>query len=394
MKVLVLNSGSSSVKYQLFEMPQGKVICSGMVDKIGEKGSTLTYELIGREKKTFEIYFSDHFSALNKVADVLIDTEYGAIAAPEEIDVVGHRVVHGGERFKATSIIDESVKERIKSLFSLAPLHNPPNYQGIEVAEQVFAKAEQVAVFDTAYHATLPEVAFRFSIPEKLYKEEGLRVYGFHGTSHRYVSREAINYLGLKEKGSKIITIHLGNGSSMAAILNGESIDTTMGLGPLGGLVMGTRSGDIDPSVIFYLSEKGYAIDDVKNLLNKESGMKGLAGENDMRAVNEMATQGDARAEMALEIYAYRIKKYIGAYAAAMNGLDAIVFTAGVGENDVSTRSRVCKDLGFLGLSLDNQKNEARGKGIQEIQSGPTRILVIPTNEELEIANQCYEVLN
>lgn len=392
MKIFVLNSGSSSLKYQLFEMPAGEVICAGQVDKIGEIGGSLLHKIQGQKYK-FEKDFSDHQAALEHVANTLINEEHGAINSPSEIDAVGHRVVHGGEAFKATTVIDESVKEKIKELFSLAPLHNPPNYYGIEVAEKVFDKAKQVAVFDTAFHSTLPARAFRFAIPNELYEKFGIRAYGFHGTSHRYVSREAIDYLGLRDKKSNIITIHLGNGSSMAAIKDGKSIDVSMGLGPLGGLVMGTRSGDIDPSIIFFLQENGYSMNDVKKILNKESGMKGLTGENDMRLINEIAEKGNEVASLALDLYAYRIKKYIGSYAAAMNGLDAIVFTAGVGENDRKTRERVCEQMEVLGLSISKDKNNSDTEGIHEIQSGKTKILVIPTNEELEIANQCVDVL-
>ncbi|MFY0627181.1 MAG: acetate kinase [Reichenbachiella sp.] len=392
MKILVLNSGSSSLKYQLFDMPEGRVICSGQVDKIGEVGGSLKHNI---NDKTINITedFKDHQIALEKLADTLIDSDHGAIDSPDEIDAVGHRVVHGGEAFKATTLIDDSVKQKIKELFSLAPLHNPPNYQGIAVAEKVFTSAKQIAVFDTAFHSTLPAKAFRFAIPNKLYEEFGIRTYGFHGTSHRFVSREAITHLGLTGKNSKVITIHLGNGSSMAAIQNGQSVDISMGLGPLGGLVMGTRSGDIDPSILFFLQENGYTVNDVKNILNKESGMKGLTGENDMRLINSMADSGNLIAELALELYAYRIKKYIGSYAAALNGLDAIIFTAGVGENDAKTRKRICDEMDFMGLSIDDGKNNSYTDGIAEIQNGKTKILIIPTNEELEIANQCVGVL-
>ena len=392
MKILVLNSGSSSLKYQLFEMPAGNVLCHGQVDKIGESGGNLKQTSDEGQVEINED-FKNHQAALERVA-ILLTGEGGSIGSPEEIDVVGHRVVHGGEAFKETTLIDEEVKKKIKELFSLAPLHNPANYQGIEVAEKVFLSAKQVAVFDTAFPSSLPAVAYRMSIPNSLYEKYGIRAYGFHGTSHRYVSREAIKYIGRENSNSNIVTIHLGNGCSIAAVKNGICVDISMGLGPLGGLVMGTRSGDIDPSVIFFLEENGYSISDIKNILNKESGMKGLTVENDMRSINKMASNGNNDAELALEIYAYRIKKYIGAYAAAMNGLDAIVFTAGVGENDANTRNRVCENMDYLGIEIDSSKNETGKKGILEIQKGKTKVLVIPTNEELEIANQCFGVLS
>lgn len=392
MKILVLNSGSSSLKYQLFEMPNGTVLCAGLVEKIGEEEGHLVHHY-GDEETSLNLPFQDHGVALTKVSDLLIDQQYGVISTADQIDAVGHRVVHGGEDFQATTVVNDAVKAKIRKLFSLAPLHNPANLQGIEVAENVFKTAVQVAVFDTAFHSTLPKEAYRFAIPEKLYKEYGIRAYGFHGTSHRYVTNEAIKYLNLDAGDSKLITIHLGNGCSMAAVKNGQSIDTSMGLGPLSGLVMGTRSGDIDPSVIFYLAESGFLLDEIKTILNKESGMKGMTGDNDLRAIHAMANQGDRAAQLALKVYAYRIKKYVGAYVAAMNGVDAIVFTAGVGENDAVTRTNSLADLDWLGITVDVTLNEKRGGGTREIQSGPVKILVLPTNEELEIANQCFEVL-
>ncbi len=391
MKILVLNSGSSSVKYQLFEMPEGKSICHGQVDKIGETGGNLK-QTFGDKKIEIDEDFVNHQAALEKVAECLTGDQ-GPIDSPDDIKCVGHRVVHGGEAFQATTLINRDVKKKIQELFSLAPLHNPANYQGIEVAESVFSTAKQIAVFDTAFPSTMPPKAYRMPIPKALYEKFGIRRYGFHGTSHRYVSREARTHLGLDGQESRIITIHLGNGCSMAAVKNGKCVDTSMGMGPLGGLVMGTRSGDIDPSVIFFLEENGYNILEIKNILNKQSGLKGLTGENDMRKVNQMAEDGDQDAVLALDIYAYRIKKYIGMYTAIMNGLDAIVFTAGVGENDARTRARVCEDLEFFGISLDSVKNDSKVDGIKEIQKGKTKILVVPTDEEYEIANRCYTLL-
>jgi acetate kinase len=397
MNIFVVNSGSSSIKYQLFKMPFEEPICSGLVERIGLDGSAITHKVFVDEKETViekSIFLPDHEAGLKAVAALLTDKEKGVIQNPEDIDVVGHRVVHGGETFAATTIITQEIKEEIKKLFPLAPLHNPANMMGIEVAEKIFFEAKQVAVFDTAFHQTLPEAAFRYAIPRSFYTDLRIRAYGFHGTSHKYVSAQAIKYLD--DPAAKLITIHLGNGCSMAAIKAGKSLETSMGFGPLSGLVMGTRSGDIDPSVIFHLvDELGYDLDKVKALLNKESGMQGLTGFSDMRDILKAIEAGDREAEMAYEMYAYRIKKYIGAYAAVLNGVDAIIFTAGVGENDANIRMRVCKDMHYLGIHLDKEKNGVRSPGTRDISTNhsPVKILVVPTNEELEIAQQCYELL-
>ncbi|PIB34596.1 acetate kinase [Reichenbachiella sp. 5M10] len=392
MKVLVLNSGSSSLKYQLFEMPEGKVLCAGLVEKIGESTGKLELQIDDNRIEINEP-FADHKVALHKVAQLLTDPQYQILNSASEIEAVGHRVVHGGERFSATTLITPEVKTNIQDLFSLAPLHNPANLQGIEVAEKVFAEAKQYAVFDTAFHSSIPEHAYRFAIPKELYSKYGTRVYGFHGTSHRYVANQAIKHLGLINQDSKIITVHLGNGCSIAAVKNGQSIDTSMGLGPLSGLIMGTRSGDIDPSVLFYLLEQGYEIEQIKTILNKQSGMKGLTGDNDLRNINTRALEGDLDAQLALDMYSYRIKKYIGAYMAALGGVDAIVFTAGVGENDAATRAKSCAGMHGFGIEIDSVANETRKKGIREIQHGKVKILVIPTDEEYEIARQSYNLI-
>jgi acetate kinase len=397
MNIFVVNSGSSSIKYQLFKMPLEKPVCSGLVERIGLENSTITHKIFSGKgekiiKKTIDL--PGHEQGLKEVALLLTDAETGVIKKPDEIEAVGHRVVHGGESFADTTIITKKVKEKIKKLFSLAPLHNPANYLGIEVAERIFTTAKQVAVFDTAFHQSLPPKAFTYAIPKSFYTEHHVRVYGFHGTSHKYVSGRAIEYLNRPD--ARLITIHLGNGCSMAAIKNGKSVDTSMGFSPLSGLVMGTRSGDIDPSVIFHLvSQLGYDPEQVNTLLNKESGMLALSGFSDMRDIGKSVQEGNEDSEGALEIYAYRIKKYIGAYAAVLNGLDAIIFTAGVGENDVNTRQRICNDMQFLGIYLDREKNKMRSAAISEINrdDSPVKILVIPTNEELEIAQQCYELL-
>lgn len=398
MNIFVVNAGSSSIKYQLFKMPEQKRICAGLVERIGLEGAAITHKVYKGDsekviKKSMDL--PNHEAGLKEVACLLSDQETGVIQNPQDIEAVGHRVVHGGESFAATVIIDQKVKEEIKKLFPLAPLHNPANYMGIEVAEKIFTKAKQIAVFDTAFHQTMPEKAFRYAIPHSFYTDFHIRVYGFHGTSHKYVSEQAAKYL--QNENAKIITIHLGNGCSMAAINAGKSIDTSMGFGPLSGLIMGTRSGDIDASVIFHLvDELGYDIGQVKALLNKRSGMQGITGFSDMRDITKAVAEGDKQSELAYEMYAYRIKKYIGSYAAILNGLDAIVFTAGVGENDANIRMRVCADMRFLGIKLDEGKNNLRSGVIREINTddSPVKVLVVPTNEELEIAQQCFELLS
>lgn len=397
MNIFVINSGSSSIKYQLISMPEARVICSGLVDRIGIAGAKVEYRAFfadGERQRTLEISIPDHAAGLEAVAGLLTDPEVGVISDPDQVHVVGHRVVHGGEQFSETQLITDEVKAKIQSLFPLAPLHNPANFLGIEVAERIFAQAKQVAVFDTAFHQTMPPVAFRMAIPNEFYSEHGIRAYGFHGTSHKYVSERAIAFL--EKKDAKIITIHLGNGCSMAAIRDGKCLDTSMGLGPMNGLIMGTRAGDIDQSVIFHLvNQLGYTLDEVNTMLNKKSGMLGLTGYSDMRDIGKLYHQGNSEAVLAYQLYAYRIKKYIGSFAAVMNGLDAIVFTGGVGENDQLTRSLVCEKMDFHGIQLDPEKNKLPNSGPRAIQSPDSKvqILVIPTNEELEIAKQCFGVL-
>lgn len=395
MRTLVINTGSSSIKFALFEMPKGQELASGLVEKIGESIGIITLSLRGG-KHTERLEISNHQKGLALVGQWLMNPAFQLIASPNEVKAIGHRVVHGGESFKKTTRINAEVKAKIKELFGLAPLHNLANYEGIEVAEEVFPNAIQVAVFDTAFHQTLPPRAFHYALPKYLYDDYGVRVYGFHGTSHRYVARESAAFLGIDPNKANLITIHLGNGASMAAIKNGKSIDTSLGMTPLTGLVMGTRVGDVDPGVIFYLEEeRGYGIEKVKNMLNKESGMKGLTGDNDLRIVTERAKNADEEAQMALDIYCYRIKKYIGAYMAVIGPIDAIVFTAGVGENSSLVRAMVCQEMTHLGLELDATKNNERRDIIREIntESSPIKVLITPTNEELEIANQTYQLL-
>ncbi len=396
MNIFVINSGSSSIKYQLFKMPSSVPVCSGLVDRIGLENATVSYKTIINGEGysiTRKIEIPDHETAIKEVSRLITDANTGVIKNPDDIEIIGHRIVHGGEYFTTTTVITPEVKEKLKLTFQLAPLHNPSAYMGIEVAEKTFKKAKQIAVFDTAFFKTLPAKAYRYAIPNNFYTDYNIRVYGFHGTSHKYVSTQAIAYLNKPE--SKLITIHLGNGCSISAVKNGEAIDTSMGFGPLDGLIMGTRSGSIDPTVIFYLvNQLGYDMAQVSNLLNKRSGMLGLTGFSDMRDITKAITEGNTEAKLAYEMYAYRIKKFIGAYAAILNGLDAIVFTAGVGENDTMIRKMVCANLDYLNINLDEEKNNIRGNNIREINTADTqvKILVVPTNEELEIANQCYRL--
>ncbi|WP_269684355.1 acetate/propionate family kinase [Flavobacterium lacustre] len=397
MKVVIINSGSSSIKYQLIDMPENAVICSGMIDRIGLETSNLTY-VTDSIKVQETLPIANHKIGLEKIAQLLMDDKVGVIKSTSEIQAVGHRVVHGGSSFTKTVVITEEVKEKIRQLFDLAPLHNPANLEGINVAEEIFNTAQQVAVFDTAFHQTIPVVAHKYALPNYLLTENKIRLYGFHGTSHKYVSENAIHYLTQNSvtKGSNIITIHLGNGCSMTSVKDGKSIDHTLGFGPMNGLIMGTRSGDVDQSVIFYLvNSLGYSLDDVNTMLQKQSGMLGLTGFSDLRDIEANAENGNVECQLALDMNAYRIKKYIGAYTAVLNGLDAIVFTAGIGENSSYIRKLVCTDMDYFGLELDHAKNEVRSKEIREINTpdSRTKILVIPTNEEIEIANQVYELL-
>ncbi|MFV5700755.1 acetate/propionate family kinase [Flavobacterium sp. XS2P12] len=397
MKIVIINSGSSSIKYQLINMPANEVICSGMIDRIGLETSNLTY-VTNNTKLEETLPIANHKIGLEKIAKLLMDEKVGVIKSTDEIEAVGHRVVHGGSAFSNTVIITNEVKDKIRQLFDLAPLHNPANLEGINVAEEIFNSAQQVAVFDTAFHQTIPVVAHKYAVPNYLLTENKIRVYGFHGTSHKYVSENAIHYLkqNSKNKGSKIITIHLGNGCSMTAIKDGKSIDHTLGFGPMNGLIMGTRSGDVDQSVIFYLvNSLGYSLEAVNTMLQKQSGMLGLTGYSDLRDIEANAENGNADCQLALAMNAYRIKKYIGSYTAVLNGLDAIIFTAGIGENSSYIRKLVCTDMDYFGIELDASKNEIRSKEIREINTpdSKTKILVIPTNEEIEIANQVFELL-
>ncbi len=393
MKILVINSGSSSIKFQLLQLPEESLLCKGMADRIGANNSQLTYKT-ETEQIQETLTLNNHQKGLQKIAELLLDPKVGVIQDKSEIVAVGHRVVQGGSLFSETTLINDRVKQEIQAFADLAPLHNPPNYAGIIVAEQLFPEAQQVAVFDTAFHQSIPEVANQYALPKKLYTEHGIQVYGFHGVSHQYVSQQAIQYLGLKQ--SKIITLHLGNGCSMTAVKDGQSIDHSMGFTPTNGLIMGSRSGDIDQGIIFHLVDKlGYTLDEVNNLINKQSGLLGLTGYRDLRDIETQAGQGNRDCQLAIEMSAYRIKKYIGAYTAAMNGLDAIVFTAGIGENSQLMRASVCANLDYFGIKLDKEKNKQKTEDIQDISTADSavKVLVIPTKEELQIARQAYQLL-
>jgi acetate kinase len=393
MQVLVLNSGSSSIKFQLFSMHNETILCSGLIERIGFNDAIFKFQT-QKDTIEFESPILNHKTGLKLLSKQLLDKKTGIIKSTEDINIVGHRVVHGGSFFSDTTEINKEVKDKIRELISLAPLHNPANLEGIEVAEDIFPTAKQVAVFDTAFHQSIPEYAYKYAIPNEFLTEHDIRLYGFHGTSHKYVSEKAIAYLGKEE--SKIITIHLGNGCSMTAVKNGKSIDHSMGFSPASGLIMGTRAGDIDASIIFHLKDKlGYNLKDINILLNKKSGMLGLTDYSDLRDIEIMAAKGNKDCLLALQMNAYRIKKYIGSYVSVLNGIDAIVFTAGIGENSSYMRQLICEDLDFLGIHLDLDKNDLRSKDIREINTkeSKVKVLVIPTKEELEIAKQALELI-
>ena len=375
-------------------MPSRDIICSGMVERVGLDNAKIHYKTKSENIKRVED-IPNHKIGLQKVAALLMDEKIGVIKNEKEIQAVGHRVVHGGSAFSGTVLIDKSVKNKIKEFFALAPLHNPPNYEGIEVSETIFPSAKQVAVFDTAFHQSMPVQAYKYAIPNEFLDKHKIRKYGFHGTSHKYVSEKAKEIY--PDRCSRLITVHLGNGCSITAIKNGKSIDHSLGFGPMTGLVMGTRSGDIDQSVIFHLvNTLGYSLNEVESILQKKSGMLGLTRYSDLRDIESLAGKGNKECQLALEIFAYRVKKYIGSYAAALNGVDCIVFTAGVGENSILVREMICKDMDYLGMDIDLIKNNERARDIIEISStnSKVKILVIPTNEEIEIAKESYQLLS
>ena len=391
MKILVINAGSSSLKYQLIDMDSRAVLAKGLCERIGIDGSRLNHTPAGGEKVVIESPMPSHADAIKLVIDALVDEKHGVIKSMSEIEAVGHRVVHGGEKFSGSVVIDEAVKEGMRECIPLAPLHNPANLIGIEACEKVMPKVPQVGVFDTAFHQTMPEEAFLYGIPYEYYEKYKIRRYGFHGTSHNYVSGKAAEMLGKPIEQLKIITCHLGNGSSVAAVKNGKVIDTTMGLTPLAGILMGTRSGDLDPAIVTFLMEKeNLDIDGINEVLNKKSGVFGVSGvSSDFRDLDSASKEGNKRAQAALKMFSYGIKKYIGAYCAAMGGTDAVVFTAGVGENDGAMRAAIVDGLEFLGIKIDAEKNKLRGEAIDISAEGAlVRTLVIPTDEEMMIATE------
>lgn len=395
MKILVLNSGSSSIKYQLFNMENENVLAKGIVERIGIDDSFLEHEVNGDEIVIKED-IPNHSKGISLVIDALLDDNHGVLASMDEINAVGHRVVHGGEKFADSVKITDEVVEQMEDVSDLAPLHNPPNIAGIKVCQELMPEKPQVGVFDTAFHQTMPAEAYTYALPYEYYEKYGVRRYGFHGTSHRFVAKRAAKLIDKDYNDSKIITCHLGNGASVAAVKNGKSIDTSMGLTPLEGLVMGTRCGDIDPAIVPFLQEKeDLSSKEIDNIMNKESGLLGISGiSNDSRDIQEAAADGNERAQLAGDVFNYRVKKYIGAYTAAMGGVDAIVFTAGIGENAIEIREGILDGLEYLGFELDKEANDSRGKEIEISKAGSdTRVFVIPTNEELVIARDTAEIL-
>jgi acetate kinase len=390
MKIIVLNCGSSSIKYQLFEMTNSKLLAKGVAEKIGLHGSFIKHERTDGINVTLQGEIVDHQAGIEYILGILKSQKYGSIKNFKELDAVGHRVVHGGESFKSSALITDIVVEKMKECIDLAPLHNPPNLKGIEAMQLLLPHVHQVAVFDTAFHQTMPQESYMYAIPYSLYRKYGLRRYGFHGMSHKYVSTRAADIINKDIRDLKIITCHLGNGASITAIKGGKSVDTSMGLTPVEGLIMGTRTGDLDLGVLLYIMQKeGIDHMNANTLINKHSGMLGITGiSSDMREIESAAVDKNERAILGLKMYNYRIKKYIGAYTAAMGGLDIVVFTGGVGENDPSTRENVCQDLSFLGIELDIEKNAgAQGKEIIITKpSSKVAVIVVPTNEELVIA--------
>lgn len=396
MKILVINCGSSSLKYQLIDMENENSLSTGLVERIGIEGSKLTQKVEGREKYVLTTPMKNHKDAIAHVIDTLLDEVQGVIKSSDEIGAVGHRVVHGGEKYSTSVIIDDEVMKDLEEFSVLAPLHNPPNIIGINACKELMPDTTMVAVFDTAFHQTMPEKAFLYGLPYELYKENHIRKYGFHGTSHKYVSQRAAEMLGKDLKDLKLITCHLGNGASLAAVRGGVSVDTSMGFTPLEGLLMGTRCGDIDPAIIPYLMDvKGYSYDEVNNIMNKKSGVLGLSGvSSDFRDIEDAAAEGNERAKLALDVFHYRVKKYIGYFMAAMNGVDAVIFTAGLGENAVETREEIITDLEWFGIELDREKNKVRGKEkIVSSDDSKVKIIVIPTNEELMIARDTLSLV-
>ena len=397
MKILVLNCGSSSIKYKLFDMTTKEVLAQGGIEKIGLVGSFLKLTLPNGEKKILEKDIPEHTAGIEFILNTLVSPEYGAIKSLDETNAVGHRMVHGGERFSESVLLNKEVLDAFIACNDLAPLHNPANLKGVNAVSAILPNVPQVGVFDTAFHQTMPDYAYMYAIPYELYEKYGVRRYGFHGTSHRYVSQRVCEFLGVDPKGKKIITCHIGNGGSISAIKDGKCIDTSMGLTPLEGLVMGTRSGDIDAGAVTFIMEKeGLNATGVSNLLNKKSGVLGVSGvSSDMRELEAAVAAGNPKAILAEKMYFYRIKKYIGAYAAALGGVDIILFTGGVGENQANCRSEVCEGLEFMGVKIDLEKNKVRGEeAIISADDSKVTVAVIPTDEELMIASDTLAILN
>ena len=396
MKILVLNCGSSSVKYKLIESTDGKVLAEGGVEKLGLPDSFIKFKLSDGSKKVVETLMPTHKEAVETIVKVLTDPKDGVIKSMGEIEAVGHRVVHGMDKFSQSVLITPEVKEKIKECYTVAPLHNPANMTGIEAVTEILPSVPQVAVFDTAFHQTMPAKAYMYALPWEAYEKYGVRRYGFHGTSHRYVSRRACEFLGLPYEKQRIITCHIGNGASITAIEDGKSVDTSMGLTPTEGLMMGTRVGDVDPGALVYLMKcENLDADGLMNLINKRSGVAGVSGiSSDMRDIEAAIANGDERARLALDMYEYRILKYIGAYTAVLGGVDVIVFTGGVGENQTGTREKICRQLAYLGVTFNEKANSVRGEEI-EISGADSKVhvVVIPTDEELMIARDTASIV-
>ncbi len=389
MKVLVVNCGSSSIKYQLFNMSDESVLAKGLVERIGLEGAVLTHQPAGKDKVVITGDISNHSVGIKLVLEALTDANHGVIASMKEIVAVGHRVVHGGEKFADSVLITPDVMRALEECIEMAPLHNPPNILGINACAELMPGVPQVGVFDTAFHQTMPKAAFLYGLPYEAYEKYGVRRYGFHGTSHKYVSQRAAEMMRQHMSNLRIITCHLGNGSSLAAIKYGKAIDTSMGFTPLEGLVMGTRCGEIDPAIIpFLMKKEGMTPDQMDEYLNKKSGVLGISGvSSDFRDIEDAAGEGNERAQLALDVFAYKVRKYVGGYVASMGGVDAIVFTAGLGENSIEMRDKICNGLEYLGTRIDHEKNNVRGKAQEiSVDGAKVKIFVIPTNEELVIA--------
>lgn len=397
MKILVLNCGSSSIKYKLYEMTTKEVLAQGGIEKLGLPDSFLKFKMPDGSKKTIEKNMPEHTVGVQLIFDTLTNPEYGCIKSLSEIDAVGHRLVHGGEKFNTSVVITTEVIEQMKACTDLAPLHNPANLKGVAAVSAILPNVPQVGVFDTAFHQTMPAHAYMYALPYEYYTQYGVRRYGFHGTSHRYVSRRACEFLGIDYEKTKIITVHVGGGGSITAIKDGKSIDTSMGLTPVEGLVMGTRSGDVDLGAITYLMDKlGLSVADLNTIINKKSGVLGVSGvSSDMRDIEDAISKGNERAKLALEMFEYRLLKYIGAYTAALNGVDLIVFTGGIGENQVITREYICEGLNYLGVKYDKELNaKSRGEEIEiSTPDSKVRVVVIPTDEELTIATDTMNLV-